>query len=37
MTAEGHGRTIRLHAPSPQVTRLLEVTGTDQLFPVTDT
>ncbi|WP_406513984.1 STAS domain-containing protein [Streptomyces sp. NBC_00161] len=37
LTAEGHGRTIRLHAPSPQVTRLLEVTGTDQLFPVTDT
>ncbi|MEV6734430.1 STAS domain-containing protein [Streptomyces sp. NPDC051364] len=37
LTAEQHGRRIRLHAPSPQVIRLLEVTGADQLFPVTDT
>ncbi|WP_407841326.1 STAS domain-containing protein [Streptomyces sp. DSM 116496] len=35
LTAEEHGRRIRLHAPNRQVTKLLELTGTHQLFPIT--
>lgn len=36
LTAQEHGRRIRLHAPQPQVIHLLELTGTDQLFAITD-
>ncbi|MFD8949826.1 STAS domain-containing protein [Streptomyces xanthophaeus] len=36
-TATEHGRHIRLRHPQPRVLRLLEMTGTDALFPVTDT
>ncbi|MEU9161872.1 STAS domain-containing protein [Streptomyces sp. NPDC048424] len=35
LTAHEHGRRIRLHAPTSQVIHLLELTGTDQLFPIT--
>ncbi|MGW1774884.1 STAS domain-containing protein [Streptomyces sp. NPDC002104] len=35
LTAQEHGRRISLHAPNQQVTRLLELTGTHQLFPIT--
>ncbi|MET9855339.1 STAS domain-containing protein [Streptomyces sp. NPDC006450] len=35
LTAEEHGRRISLHAPNRQVTKLLELTGTHQLFPIT--
>lgn len=34
LTALEHGRRLRLHAPAPQLVRLLELTGTDQLFPI---
>lgn len=34
-TAEEHGRRITLHAPNRQVRKLLELTGTHQLFPIT--
>ncbi|MER6198387.1 STAS domain-containing protein [Streptomyces sp. NPDC001586] len=37
LTAHEHGRQIRLHAPTAQVIHLLELTGTDQLFPITGT
>lgn len=37
LTAEEHGRRISLHAPNQQVTKLLALTGTDQLFPITGT
>ncbi|MEU9379098.1 STAS domain-containing protein [Streptomyces sp. NPDC048255] len=32
LTAQEHGRQIRLHASSTQVTHLLELIGLDQLF-----
>ncbi|WP_030768343.1 STAS domain-containing protein [Streptomyces sp. NRRL F-2664] len=32
-----HGRQLRLHAPSPQVRRLLSLTGAESLFPITGT
>ncbi|WP_420706941.1 STAS domain-containing protein [Streptomyces sp. NRRL S-237] len=35
LTTHEHGRQIRLHVPSPQVTRLLELSGAEQLFPIT--
>ncbi|MFD5142433.1 STAS domain-containing protein [Streptomyces sp. NPDC058401] len=35
LTAEEHGRRVILHAPSRQVTRLLELTGTERLFRMT--
>ncbi|MGW1774874.1 STAS domain-containing protein [Streptomyces sp. NPDC002104] len=35
ITAEEHGRQITLHAPNQQVTKLLELTGTDRLFAIT--
>lgn len=35
LTAEEHDRRLRLHAPTAQVVRLLEMTGTDQLFAIT--
>lgn len=34
LTAQEHGRRITLHAPNQQVTKLLELTGTHQLFPI---
>ncbi|MFF1414471.1 STAS domain-containing protein [Streptomyces sp. NPDC058289] len=37
LTAEEHGRRITLHAPNRQVRKLLELTGTHQLFPITGT
>ncbi|MER5757783.1 STAS domain-containing protein [Streptomyces sp. NPDC002082] len=37
LTAIEHGRRISLHAPNQQVTKLLEITGTRQLFPITGT
>ncbi|MGW2442317.1 STAS domain-containing protein [Streptomyces goshikiensis] len=37
LTAHEHGRQIRLHAPTPQVIHLLELTGTEQLSPITGT
>ncbi|WP_405979888.1 STAS domain-containing protein [Streptomyces sp. NBC_00158] len=33
-TAQGTGTVIRLAAPSPQLQRLLEITGARPLFPV---
>ncbi|MGW2587152.1 STAS domain-containing protein [Streptomyces virginiae] len=36
-TATEHGRHISLRNPQPQFLRLLEMTGTDALFPITDT
>lgn len=36
-TAQDHGRRISLRAPSPQILHLLELTGTENLFPLTDT
>lgn len=35
-TAAEHGRRIILRTPPPQLRRLLEMTGADTLFPVTD-
>ncbi|CAM5278503.1 hypothetical protein SAVIM338S_00098 [Streptomyces avidinii] len=35
LTAEEHGRRIVLHAPNRQMRRLLELTGVNQLFPIT--
>ncbi|MCX4776170.1 STAS domain-containing protein [Streptomyces sp. NBC_01264] len=35
LTAEAHGRHVTLHAPNRQVTKLLELTGTEQLFHIT--
>ncbi|MFB6809489.1 STAS domain-containing protein [Streptomyces sp. NPDC056387] len=35
-TADEHGKRITLRAPQPQFRRLLEVTGADVLFPITD-
>ncbi|MFF3217014.1 STAS domain-containing protein [Streptomyces sp. NPDC002886] len=35
LTAEAHGRRVTLHAPNQQVTKLLELTGTEQLFHIT--
>ncbi|WP_404962398.1 STAS domain-containing protein [Streptomyces sp. 147326] len=35
LTALEHSRQVRLHAPSTQVVRLLELTGAEQLFPIT--
>ncbi|MFB6999278.1 STAS domain-containing protein [Streptomyces virginiae] len=35
-TAAEHGRRIILRTPPPQVRRLLEMTGADALFPITD-
>ncbi|MEU9253763.1 STAS domain-containing protein [Streptomyces sp. NPDC048270] len=35
-TAAEHGRHISLRAPRPQFLRLLEMTGADALFTVTD-
>lgn len=35
--AQKHGRQIRLHAPRPQILRLLSLTGADRLFPITGT
>lgn len=35
LTAQEHGRRITLHAANQQVTKLLELTGTHQLFPTT--
>lgn len=37
LAAEEHDRRLSLHAPNPQVTKLLALTGTDQLFPITGT
>ncbi|MFF3216940.1 STAS domain-containing protein [Streptomyces sp. NPDC002886] len=36
-TAIGHGRRISLRNPQPQFLRLLEMTGADAVFPVTNT
>ncbi|MFC9293828.1 STAS domain-containing protein [Streptomyces sp. NPDC057011] len=36
-TAQEHGKHISLRAPRPQFLRLLAMTGTDTLFPITDT
>ncbi|WP_308296850.1 STAS domain-containing protein [Streptomyces sp. ISL-44] len=35
-TTQKHGRHISLRGPRPQLLRLLELTGTDALFPITD-
>ncbi|OEJ36090.1 STAS domain-containing protein [Streptomyces subrutilus] len=35
-TAAEHGRHISLRAPQPQFRRLLEMTGADALFTITD-
>ncbi|WP_079403576.1 STAS domain-containing protein [Streptomyces sp. 3211] len=35
-TAAAHGRRIILRDPQPQFRRLLELTGADALFPITD-
>ncbi|WP_063754903.1 STAS domain-containing protein [Streptomyces sp. NRRL F-2580] len=35
-TAAEHGRRITLGNPQPQFRRLLEMTGADALFPITD-
>ncbi|MFF4012399.1 STAS domain-containing protein [Streptomyces sp. NPDC001717] len=35
--AQKHGRNLSLRGPRPQLLRLLELTGTDKLFPITDT
>ncbi|MFD4740225.1 STAS domain-containing protein [Streptomyces virginiae] len=35
-TAAEHGRRIILRTPPPQLRRLLEMTGADALFPITD-
>ncbi|MFE1413444.1 STAS domain-containing protein [Streptomyces sp. NPDC058746] len=34
--AEEHGRRISLRGPRRQLLHLLELTGTDKLFPITD-
>ncbi|MFF3215487.1 STAS domain-containing protein [Streptomyces sp. NPDC002886] len=36
-TATDHDRHISLRNPQPQFLRLLEMTGADTLFPITDT
>ncbi|KOU64657.1 hypothetical protein ADK55_07530 [Streptomyces sp. WM4235] len=36
-TAQENGRRISLRAPSPQILQLLELTCTENLFPLTDT
>ncbi|WP_327281148.1 MULTISPECIES: STAS domain-containing protein [unclassified Streptomyces] len=36
-TADEQGRHISLRDPQPQFRRLLEVTGAENLFPITDT
>ncbi|WP_078988321.1 STAS domain-containing protein [Streptomyces sp. WM6372] len=36
-TADEHGRRMSLRAPQPQFLRLLEITGADLLFPITET
>ncbi|KOU30751.1 hypothetical protein ADK53_27905 [Streptomyces sp. WM6373] len=35
-TAAEHGRRISLRNPQPQFRRLLEMSGADALFPITD-
>ncbi|MGW1643205.1 STAS domain-containing protein [Streptomyces lavendulae] len=35
-TAAEYGKRLSLRAPQPQMLRLLEITGADSLFPVTD-
>lgn len=37
LTAAEYARYITLHAPNPQVLRLLEITGVDSIFHVTGT
>ncbi|MFF5808687.1 STAS domain-containing protein [Streptomyces sp. NBC_01565] len=36
-TAAEYGKHMSLRAPRPQFLRLLELTGADILFPITDT
>ncbi|MFF3215536.1 STAS domain-containing protein [Streptomyces sp. NPDC002886] len=36
-TATAHGRSISLLNPQPHFRRLLEMTGADAVFPITDT
>ncbi|MFJ6940408.1 STAS domain-containing protein [Streptomyces sp. NPDC101132] len=35
--AQGHGKRLSLRAPRPQLRRLLALTGSERLFPITDT